>query len=311
MAKVFELVSVTEMSALGGRLSTSVKEGKELTSNYVLSALKHFFKNGKKLDVLNDAITFAVSQRPRDIDTIDMAIRLLSPLKTKVDKKAKTLIVTGLPSVLLQQDKPDVKEDAIKKKIDAERAKWANVFTPFVEGADIKVSNPDFFDGVNEGKAAGDASVIPEEMEENFSQCIFAFTARIVEISAIKKDAADARLKAELEAKGEKVELKDISPDLVKKSGGYKSIIDTKIKNLLDNVTPEYMSQAKAPEVRALSEAVSAYEAELLKIQSKLAEAKDLLNQRKASLRAEQNEVVTSTLSTEELESLLAQRRAA
>ena len=71
------------------------------------------------------------------------------------------------------------------------------------------------------------------------------------------------------------------------------------------------MSQAKAPEVRALSEAVSAYEAELLTIQSKLAEAKDLLNQRKASLRAEQNEVVTSTLSTEELESLLAQRRAA
>lgn len=306
MAKSFELVSAADLSALVGRLSTNGKEGKELVSNYVLSALKHFGFNGKKIDVLQTQIDEILAVRPRDFDVIEMSIRLLSPVKVKADKKAKKIVIEGLPS---QNMKADATADAKKKKSDAENAFFRGMFTAFVQGEEVEVANPDFYDGVNKDKVAGAADVVPEKIKEQFNQCVFEYCARIKEIGVLKADAKAAREKAAKEAAGETVHTR-IDTNLIKKTGGYKPVIDSKISGVIEAITAEHLATAEAVEVKELASAVVAYERELEKLQTKLNVAKGLLADKDAEIKGQAKAAAAASFTDEELAAILAARQA-
>ena len=63
MAKVFELVKAEGFSALATAIRNSTAAVRQEISNYLLSNLQHFHVNGKKVDVLQEAVDLILTRR--------------------------------------------------------------------------------------------------------------------------------------------------------------------------------------------------------------------------------------------------------
>ncbi|AVP40183.1 hypothetical protein PSH2311_086 [Escherichia phage myPSH2311] len=152
MAKIFTLVNESGFNALANNIRSNNAAIKQDVSNFLLGHLQHFRSNGKKLDVLQAAVDFLLTERFRDMDVIATAITFLTPIKFNTDAangRKKWINLEGEAKA-----KEDAKEAQIKTKMEQNRARWSNAFENFALGREIEVDNPNFYKGCNDNVVA-------------------------------------------------------------------------------------------------------------------------------------------------------------
>ena len=189
MAKIFNLVKESGFNALANNIRSNNAAIKQDVSNFLLGHLQHFRSNGKKLDVLQAAVDFLLTERFRDMDVIATAITFLTPIKYNTDAangRKKWINLEGEAKA-----KEDAKEAQIKAKMEQNRARWSNAFENFALGREIEVDNPNFYKGCNDNVAAH--LQIPAKNKEDFNQDIYALVERLNAIRIEAKLLADER----------------------------------------------------------------------------------------------------------------------
>lgn len=292
MAKQFDLVNLAEISTLGAALSNSTAQARLMFSQYALSAINHFAKNGKKIDVLQEQVDFLLTNRYKDLDVLAIALRTLTPIKISEaasNGKKKWITIEGTGAQVARKKNPDMKPEKVSEKNVEDNGVFNSIFAKFAAGDVIKMDNPDFYTGCNKDKVTTSPDYIPETNEETFDQDLFTYAARVKEIADLKKAAKAAREAAD---KGEKV-VTSISTEMVAKAGGYKSLLNTKVTNILDKITAEFVEQAAGGEIKSIGDALDSYEEELEELQEKIEAARELIKAKaRAAAQAEEDRIL-------------------
>lgn len=259
MAMKFEIANESGFNALATSIQTGNATIKQDISNYLLGNLQHFRTNGKKVEVLQVAVDFLLTERFRDFDVIATAITFLTPVKFNMEAangRKKWINIEGEAKT-----KDDAKEAQIKAKMEQNRARWSNSFERFAKGDDIMVANPAFFKGCNEGKAVH--LQIEEKKAENFDQCIFALVDRLSAIRIETQLLADERNGAS----------SDNTIALSLEVGKVKTSVDNmlkKVNNADTSITDDYISGASDKELETLNSYAVEMETVLEKMTAKL-----------------------------------------
>ena len=287
MAKVFDLVKAEGFSTLATAIRNSTAAMRQEVSNYLLGNLQHFRMNGKKVDVLQEAVDLILNCRYRDLDVVEITLRALTPLDFSTEAangKKKWITVVGEK---VAKDQGDPKK--IKATKEANTAKWANSFEVFAKGEALAVQNPDFFKGVNDGKKEGEAGWINEKVSEDFNQDIYALVDRLKEIQVLK-----ALAKAERDgASSDSVIAQSITIGNIKKS------LDNFTKKAIaaiDKVSIDYIENASEEELKSLDSYGDEMEKEIQRMQDKLDEMRNAVQAAQATVaeraRREQEEKI-------------------
>ena len=241
MAKIFTLVNESGFNALANNIRSNNAAIKQDVSNFLLGHLQHFRSNGKKLDVLQSAVDFLLTERFRDMDVIATAITFLTPIKFNTDAangRKKWINLEGEAKA-----KEDAKEAQIKAKMEQNRARWSNAFENFALGRAIEVDNPNFYKGCNDNVAAH--LQIPAKNKEDFNQDIYALVERLNAIRIEAKLLADERNGA----------TSDNTIALSEEVGKVKKSFDSLIKKVTAStvaISDDYLMNASSKELESL-----------------------------------------------------------
>lgn len=242
MAKLFDLVKENGFNALASTIKTGNVQIKQDVSNYLLGNLQHFRANGKKIDVLQAAVDFLLTERYRDFDVIATAIKFLTPVKFNTEAangRKKWINIEGEATA-----KEGAKESQIKDKLDQNRARWSNSFEKFATGGKTLVDDPRFYKGCNDNKPVTEH--IPAKVEEDFSQDIYALCDRLNAI----------RIEAQLLADERNGATSDNTIALSLDFGKVKTSFDSMSKKLIkqdEAITLEYVAGASDKELESLT----------------------------------------------------------
>lgn len=259
MAKVFDLVKESGFNALASAITGSNTQIKQDVSNYLLGNLQHFRANGKKVDVLQRAVDFLLTERYRDYEVIATAIKFLTPIKFNTEAangRKKWINIEGEAAA-----KEGAKESQIKDKLDQNRARWSNSFEKFATGGKTLVDDPRFYKGCNDNKPA--AEHIPAKKEEDFSQDIYFLCDRLAAIRVEAQLLADERNGA-------------TSDNTIALSLGYGSVktsfdgLSKKLVKQDELITVEYVSGASNKELESLTSYTDEMEKVIATMQAKL-----------------------------------------
>lgn len=279
MAKVYDLVKAEGFASLATEIRNATASGRQLVSQYLVSNLHHFHRNGKKVDVLQEAVDTILSERYRDLEVIEIAIRALTPVSFNTEAPAGSRHKKWINIEGEKAPKEGADEKAIKKRNDENKARWLNVFEKFAKGEEIAVDNPEFYKGCNDGKPVNE-QIEAREME-NFSQNIYALVDRLKEIQHLKNVKRAEREGAPSDA----VEALSLKVGTVKKSLDSNA---KKLKETLDLVTVDYVNNASESELDSLEgyadeleKRVQEMQAQILIIRGRVTEAASTLNERK------------------------------
>lgn len=259
MAKVFNLVKESGFNALANNIRSNNAAIKQDVSNFLLGHLQHFRSNGKKLDVLQSAVDFLLTERFRDMDVIATAITFLTPIKFNTDAangRKKWINLEGEAKA-----KEDAKEAQIKAKMEQNRARWSNAFENFALGREIEVDNPNFFKGCNDNVASH--LQIPAKNKEDFNQDIYALVERLNAIRIEAKLLADERNGA----------TSDNTIALSEDVGKVKKSFDSLIKKVTSStvaISDDYLMNASSKELESLDSYADEMEKTIAAIQEKL-----------------------------------------
>lgn len=241
MAKSFNLVNESGFNALANNIRSNNAAIKQDVSNFLLGHLQHFRANGKKLDVLQAAVDFLLTERYRDLDVIAVAISFLTPIKYNSDGangKKKWINLEGEAKA-----KEDAKPEQVKAKMEQNRARWSNSFERFAKGEDVQVDNPAFYKGCNDNVPV--ANQINQKVGENFSQDIYALTDRLAAIRIEVALLADERNGAS----------SDNTIALSEEVGKVKKTFDSLLKKVTAStvsISDDYLINASAKELESL-----------------------------------------------------------
>ena len=265
MAKVFSLVKVDGFAKLADKISNNVSSGRQDVSKYLLSNLHHFHVNGKKVDVLQEAIDNLLTLRYRDFDVVEISLRALAPIEFNTDAKAgvnrkKWINIVGEK---VAKDQGDPKK--VKSQDDSNKSKWMNSFEVFAKGENFQIGNAEFFKGCNDGKKETDANWISEKVERDFSQDIYALVDSLKEVQLLKAKAKADRDGATTDA----VEALSLSVGTIKKS---LDSLAKKANESLDKVTTDYIEGASVAELDSLDSYGDEMEQKIAVLTAKLAE---------------------------------------
>ncbi|WIW36266.1 hypothetical protein [Escherichia phage pEC-N1203-2Af.1] len=265
MAKIFNLVKESGFNALANNIRSNNAAIKQDVSNFLLGHLQHFRSNGKKLDVLQSAVDFLLTERFRDMDVIATAITFLTPIKFNTDAangRKKWINLEGEAKA-----KEDAKEAQIKAKMEQNRARWSNAFENFALGREIEVDNPNFYKGCNDNVAAH--LQIPAKNKEDFNQDIYALVERLNAIRIEVKLLADERNGA----------TSDNTIALSEDVGKVKKSFDSLIKKVTAStvaISDDYLMNASSKELESLD----SYADEMEKVVSEMQDKLNNLRQR-------------------------------
>lgn len=265
MAKVFNLVKESGFNALANNIRSNNAAIKQDVSNFLLGHLQHFRSNGKKLDVLQSAVDFLLTERFRDMDVIATAITFLTPIKFNTEAangRKKWINLEGEAKA-----KEDAKEAQIKAKMEQNRARWSNAFENFALGREIEVDNPNFYKGCNDNVAAH--LQIPAKNKEDFNQDIYALVERLNAIRIEAKLLADERNGA----------TSDNTIALSEEVGKVKKSFDSLIKKVTAStvaISDDYLMNASSKELESLD----SYADEMEKVVSEMQDKLNNLRQR-------------------------------
>lgn len=242
MAKIFDIANESGFNALASNIRSGNAAIKQDISNYLLGNLQHFRHNGKKVDVLQAAVDFLLTERFRDFDAIATAITFLTPVKFNTEAahgKKKWINIEGEAKA-----KADAKEAVIKAKSDQNKARWSNSFERFAKGDDILVDNVDFFKDCNKDKPV--SQHIEAKVLENFNQDIYALVDRLNAI----------RLEIKLKADERNGATSDNTVALSLEVGKVKMSIDNlskKVEKAETAISAEYVEGASDKELESLT----------------------------------------------------------
>lgn len=259
MAKIFTLVNESGFNALANNIRSNNAAIKQDVSNFLLGHLQHFRSNGKKLDVLQAAVDFLLTERFRDMDVIATAITFLTPIKFNTDAangRKKWINLEGEAKA-----KEDAKEAQIKAKMEQNRARWSNAFENFALGRAIEVDNPNFYKGCNGNVAAH--LQIPAKNKEDFNQDIYALVERLNAIRIEAKLLADERNGA----------TSDNTIALSEEVGKVKKSFDSLIKKVTAStvaISDDYLMNASSKELESLDSYADEMEKTVAAMQEKL-----------------------------------------
>ncbi|QZI80630.1 hypothetical protein PQC55_gp128 [Escherichia phage vB_EcoP-CHD5UKE1] len=259
MAKIFTLVNESGFNALANNIRSNNAAIKQDVSNFLLGHLQHFRSNGKKLDVLQAAVDFLLTERFRDMDVIATAITFLTPIKFNTDAangRKKWINLEGEAKA-----KEDAKEAQIKTKMEQNRARWSNAFENFALGREIEVDNPNFYKGCNDNVAAH--LQIPAKNKEDFNQDIYALVERLNAIRIEAKLLADERNGA----------TSDNTIALSEEVGKVKKSFDSLIKKVTAStvaISDNYLMNASSKELESLDSYADEMEKTVAAMQEKL-----------------------------------------
>lgn len=259
MAKVFNLVKESGFNALANNIRSNNAAIKQDVSNFLLGHLQHFRSNGKKLDVLQSAVDFLLTERFRDMDVITTAITFLTPIKFNTDAangRKKWINLEGEAKA-----KEDAKEAQIKAKMEQNRARWSNAFENFALGREIEVDNPNFYKGCNDNVAAH--LQISAKNKEDFNQDIYALVERLNAIRIEAKLLADERNGA----------TSDNTIALSEEVGKVKKSFDSLIKKVTAStvaISDDYLMNASSKELESLDSYADEMEKAVTAMQEKL-----------------------------------------
>lgn len=259
MAKIFNLVNESGFNALANNIRSNNAAIKQDVSNYLLGHLQHFRSNGKKLDVLQSAVDFLLTERFRDMDVIATAITFLTPIKFNTDAangRKKWINLEGEAKA-----KEDAKEAQIKTKMEQNRARWSNSFENFALGREIDVDNPNFYKGCNDNVAVH--LQIPAKNKEDFNQDIYALVERLNAIRIEAKLLADERNGA----------TSDNTIALSEEVGKVKKSFDSLIKKVTAStvaISDDYLMNASSKELESLDSYADEMEKTVAAMQEKL-----------------------------------------
>ena len=259
MAKSFNLVNESGFNALANNIRSNNAAIKQDVSNFLLGHLQHFRANGKKLDVLQAAVDFLLTERYRDLDVIAVAISFLTPIKYNSDGangKKKWINLEGEAKA-----KEDAKPEQVKTKMEQNRARWSNSFERFAKGEDVQVDNPAFYKGCNDNVPV--ANQINQKVNENFNQDIYALTDRLAAIRIEAKLLADERNGA----------TSDNTIALSEEVGKVKKSFDSLIKKVTAStvaISDDYLMNASSKELESLDSYADEMESTIAKMQEKL-----------------------------------------
>ena len=259
MAKIFTLVNESGFNALANNIRSNNAAIKQDVSNFLLGHLQHFRSNGKKLEVLQTAVDFLLTERFRDMDVIATTITFLTPIKFNTDAsngRKKWINLEGEAKA-----KEDAKEAQIKTKIEQNRARWSNAFENFALGRAIEVDNPNFYKGCNDNVAAH--LQIPAKNKEDFNQDIYALVERLNTIRIEAKLLADERNGA----------TSDNTIALSEEVGKVKKSFDSLIKKVTAStvaISDDYLMNASSKELESLDSYADEMEKAVAAMQEKL-----------------------------------------
>ena len=259
MAKIFNLVKESGFNALANNIRSNNAAIKQDVSNFLLGHLQHFRSNGKKLDVLQSAVDFLLTERFRDMDVIATAITFLTPIKFNTDAangRKKWINLEGEAKA-----KEDAKEAQIKAKMEQNRARWSNAFENFALGREIEVDNPNFYKGCNDNVAAH--LQISAKNKEDFNQDIYALVERLNAIRIEAKLLADERNGA----------TSDNTIALSEEVGKVKKSFDSLIKKVTAStvaISDDYLMNASSKELESLDSYADEMEKTVAAMQEKL-----------------------------------------
>ena len=259
MAKIFNLVNESGFNALANNIRSNNAAIKQDVSNFLLGHLQHFRSNGKKLDVLQAAVDFLLTERFRDMDVIATAITFLTPIKYNTEAangRKKWINLEGEAKA-----KEDAKEAQIKAKMEQNRARWSNSFEKFAKGDEIEVDNPNFFKGCNDNVAVH--LQIPAKVKEDFNQDIYNLVERLNAIRIEAKLLADERNGA----------TSDNTIALSEEVGKVKKAFDSLIKKVTAStvaISDDYLMNASSKELESLDSYADEMESTIAKMQEKL-----------------------------------------
>lgn len=259
MAKVFNLVKESGFNALANNIRSNNAAIKQDVSNFLLGHLQHFRSNGKKLDVLQSAVDFLLTERFRDMDVIATAITFLTPIKFNTDAangRKKWINLEGEAKA-----KEDAKEAQIKAKMEQNRARWSNAFENFALGREIEVDNANFYKGCNDNVAAH--LQISAKNKEDFNQDIYALVERLNAIRIEAKLLADERNGA----------TSDNTIALSEEVGKVKKSFDSLIKKVTAStvaISDDYLMNASSKELESLDSYADEMEKVVATMQEKL-----------------------------------------
>lgn len=259
MAKIFTLVNESGFNALANNIRSNNAAIKQDVSNFLLGHLQHFRSNGKKLDVLQAAVDFLLTERFRDMDVIATAITFLTPIKFNTDAangRKKWINLEGEAKA-----KEDAKEAQIKAKMEQNRARWSNAFENFALGRAIEVDNPNFYKGCNDNVA--EHLQIPAKNKEDFNQDIYALVERLNAIRIEAKLLADERNGA----------TSDNTIALSEEVGKVKKSFDSLIKKVTAStvaISDDYLMNASSKELESLDSYADEMEKAVAAMQEKL-----------------------------------------
>lgn len=270
MAKSFDLVKVEGFETLASAIRNNVSAARQDVSNYLLSNLQHFHVNGKKVDVLQEAIDTILSVRFRDLDVVEIALRALTPLEFNTESKEgvnrkKWINIIGEK---VAKDQGDPKK--VKTQDESNRAKWANSFGTFAKGELFQVGNHEFFKGCNDGLKEGEAGWITEKVEKDFSQDIYSLVDCLKDIQVLKQKAKAARDNAPSDT----VEALSLSVGTIKKS---MDSLAKKANESLDKVTADYINNATVAELDNLDGYGDEMEQKIAILTAKLADMRSTI----------------------------------
>lgn len=277
MAKVFDLVKAEGFNTLATAIRNSTAAVRQEISNYLLSNLQHFHVNGKKVDVLQEAVDLVLTERYRDIDVVEITLRALTPIDFTTEAghgKKKWINIVGEK---VAKDQGDPKK--VKQTKEANTAKWRNSFEVFAKGEPLLVQNPDFFKGVNDGLKEEDENWKAEKVAEDFNQDIYALVDRLKEIQTLKAVAKADRDGASSDAV--------IAQSL--NVGATKRSLDTlygKVIGALGKVSDDYIGNASEEELKALDSYGDEMEKTIAKMQEKLEAMRQAAQQALATVEA-------------------------
>ena len=278
MAKVFNLVNESGFNALASNIRSNNAAIKQDVSNFLLGHMQHFRGNGKKLDVLQSAVDFLLTERFRDFDVIATAISFLTPIKYNTEAangRKKWINLEGEAKA-----KEDAKEAQIKAKMEQNRARWSNSFEKFAKGDEIEVDNPNFFKGCNDNVAVH--LQIPAKNKEDFNQDIYNLVERLNAIRIEAKLLADERNGA----------TSDNTIALSEEVGKVKKSFDSLIKKVTAStvaISDDYLMNASSKELESLDSYADEMESTIAQMQEKLDNLRGRISSTVA-IRAEQAE---------------------
>lgn len=259
MAKIFNLVNESGFNALASNIRSNNAAIKQDVSNFLLGHMQHFRGNGKKLDVLQSAVDFLLTERFRDFDVIATAISFLTPIKYNTEAangRKKWINLEGEAKA-----KEDAKEAQIKAKMEQNRARWSNSFEKFAKGDEIEVDNPNFFKGCNDNVAVH--LQIPAKNKEDFNQDIYNLVERLNAIRIEAKLLADERNGA----------TSDNTIALSEEVGKVKKSFDSLIKKVTAStvaISDDYLMNASSKELESLDSYADEMESTIAQMQEKL-----------------------------------------